>query len=48
MTATVLNTKIDKVERKIPHVSGFVSTTVLNTKIREVENKTSSVSDLVK
>ena len=39
VTATVLNTKISKVENKIPKNSGLVTTTVLNTKISEVENK---------
>ena len=38
MTTTILNTKINKVENKIPNTSGLV-TAVLNTKIREVENK---------
>ena len=45
MTATVLNIKIDEVERKIPEVSGLVTTSILNTKIREVENKIHGVSD---
>ena len=39
MTTTVLNTKISKVENKIPNTSGLVTATVLNTKISEVENK---------
>ena len=40
MTTIVLNTKISKVENKIPNVSGLVTTTVWNTKVSEVENKT--------
>ena len=39
MSTTVLNTKINDVEKKIPNTSGLVTTTVLNTKISEVENK---------
>ena len=35
-------------ERKMPNVSGLVTTTVLNTKIREVENKISVTIDLVR
>ena len=46
MTITVLNTKIDEVERKIPEVSGLATTNILDTTIREVENKIPSVSDL--
>ena len=38
---------IAQVERKMPNVSGLVTTTVLNTKIREVENKISITIDLV-
>ena len=38
VTATVLNTKISKVENKIPNVSNLVAT-VLNTKISEVDNE---------
>ena len=34
-----MNTKISKVENKVPNVSGLVTITVLNTKISEVENK---------
>lgn len=48
MTITVSNTMIAQVERKMPNVSGLVTTTVLNTKVREVENKTSSAIDLVR
>ena len=39
MTTTVSNTKISKVENKIPDASSLVTTTVLNTKSIEVENK---------
>ena len=39
MTTTALNTKISKVENKIPSASGLVTTALLNTKISEVENK---------
>ena len=39
MTTTILNTKINDFENKIPDTSGLVTTTVLNTKISEVENK---------
>ena len=39
MTTAVLNTKISKVENKIPNTSGLSTTTVLNTKISEVESK---------
>ena len=38
MSTTVWNTKISKVENKIPDISSLVTTTVLNIKI-EVENK---------
>ena len=34
-----MNTKISKIENKIPDKSSSVTTTVLNTKISEVENK---------
>ena len=34
--------------KKIPDVSGIVTTTVLNTKIKEVDNKIPELSDLVK
>ena len=40
MTTTVLNTKITKVENKIPNTSTLVTAKVLNTKISEVQNKT--------
>ena len=39
MTTTVLKTKIEKVENKIPNTSGLVITTVFSTKISEAENK---------
>ena len=39
MSTTVLNTKISKVENKLPDTSSLVTTTVLNIKIEEVENK---------
>ena len=48
MTATVLKTKISKVERKIPDTSDLVTTTVLNIKIRKIENKIPDTSGLVK
>ena len=38
MTTSVLNTKMNEVENKIPPTSSLVTTTVLNTKIDEVEN----------
>ena len=34
-----MNTKISKVENKIPNIGNLVTTTVLNTKISKVENK---------
>ena len=37
-----MNTKISKVENKVPSVSGLVTITVLNTKISEAENKISN------
>ena len=39
VTTTVLNTKINEAENKIPDTSGLVTTSVLNTKISEVKNK---------
>ena len=36
---TVLNTKLSKVENKIPETSSLVTTAVLNTKFSEVKNK---------
>ena len=39
MTTAVLNTKISKVENKIPDTSSLLTTNVLNTKISEVESK---------
>ena len=39
MTTTVLDTKINENENKIPDISSLVTTTVLNTKISEVESK---------
>ena len=38
MTATALNTKISKVENKIPDTSSLVTTTVLKIKFSEGEN----------
>ena len=38
MTTTVLNTKINEVENKIPNTSNIVTTTILNTKISEFKN----------
>ena len=43
MVNTVLNTKIDEVENKIPDVIGLMSNTVLNKKIGEVGIKKLSV-----
>ena len=40
--------KLEILIKKIPDVSGLVTTTVLNTKISEVKNKIPIVSDLVK
>ena len=39
VTTTVLNTKINEVENKLPNTSNLVTTNVLNTKIGEVETK---------
>ena len=39
VTKTVLNTKISKVENKIPDTSSLVTTIVFYTRIGEVENK---------
>ena len=39
MIATVLNTKISEVEKKIINTNSLVTTTVHNTKISAVENK---------
>ena len=36
---TVLNTKINEVEKKTPGTSSLVASTVLNTKFEEVSNK---------
>ena len=38
MTKTILNTKINEVENKIPNTSNLVTTTILNTKISEFKN----------
>ena len=38
VTTTVLNTKINEVENKIPNTSNLVTTTILNTKINEFKN----------
>ena len=46
-TTTVLNTKTDEVENKIP-VTGLATTSLLNTKIDEVDDKISDVNKLVK
>ena len=45
VTTTVFNTKISKVENKIPDTSGFVNPTVLNTKIVLLENKIPNFSN---
>lgn len=47
MTAVVLNTKIDEVEKKIPNISSLATTAVLNSKIGKVENRIPNVSGLV-
>ena len=47
MTTKVFNTKIEKIENKIPDTSGLVTTTVLNTKIGEVGNKIPDITSLV-
>ena len=39
MATTVLNTKIDEVEKKMLNTSSLVTKTVFNTKTSEVENK---------
>ena len=39
VTRTVLNTKINEIENKIPDTSSLVTTTVLNTKISEIKKK---------
>ena len=39
MAITVLNTKVSKVENKIPNTTHLVTTNVLNSKISEVENE---------
>ena len=39
MTTTVLKTKINDAENKMPNTSSSATTTVLNTKINELENK---------
>ena len=39
VTATVLNTKIEEVEKEIPDDSSLLTTTVLNKKIGEIQNK---------
>ena len=41
MTTTVLNTKISKIDNKIPDTSSLVITTALNTKIGQGLNKIS-------
>ena len=38
VTKTVLNTKINEAENKIPNTSNLVTTTILNTKISEFKN----------
>ena len=40
MTTAILNTKVSKVENKIPGTCGLVNTTVINKKIGDVENRT--------
>ena len=41
VATTVLNTKINEVESKIPDTSSLVTTTILNAKISEFVNKVS-------
>ena len=43
----ILEKKIGDVDKKVPEVSGLVTTTVLNAEIGEVENKIPLVSALV-
>ena len=42
-----MDKNIRDVDKKVPDVSGLVTTTVLNTKISEVENKIQDTSSLV-
>ena len=42
-----LEKKIGDVDKKIPEVSGLLTTTVLRTKINEVENKITKMSGSV-
>ena len=39
MTATVLNTKINEVEMKIPDTSGLITTTALNKELVKLKVK---------
>ena len=43
-----LQKTFEDVDKKVPEISGFVTSTVLNTKISYVKNKIPAVSDLVK
>ena len=43
-----LEKKIKDVDKKIPDVSGFVTTTVLDAKIKEVDHKIPDLTGLVK
>ena len=40
VTTAILNTKVSKVENKVPGTCGLVNTTVINKKIGDVENRT--------
>ena len=46
MNKTTFNTKIGKVENKLPNVSGLATRTVLYTKTGKGENKISDASGL--
>ena len=46
MNITTFNTKIGKVENKLPNVSGLATRTVLYTKTGKGENKISDASGL--
>ena len=48
MATSILNTKIEEVENKIPATSNLVTTPVLNIKNGKAENKIPVVSNLVK
>ena len=43
---TDFNTKVTKIEGKVPNVSGFLLTSVFNSEITEVENKIPDIKNL--